>query len=402
MSEVVVLGGAGLQGAAAARALGRLDGIERVVVVDRDVHAAEQVAASIGGQAQHDQVDARDSEDVKRVLQKWQPRVVLNCVGPFRRFGPSTLTAAIASGVDYVDLLDDAEVVGSYLALDDAARAAGVTAAFGVGFTPGLTNIIGRHLATGLDSVEEIHYAYIVNATLSVPTHLMTHRVQMFARDAMIVRDGELLSVPGGSDPVELDWPGVGSFPASVCTHPEPICAHQHYPGVRHSTIRGCYTCPEFLGLLVALGTSGWGESTAFRSNGAELGPDVVIGDFLTSDVFEASATWSRMVEAEERYGAVDGVRVAVSGWQDGKLVRRAAHQICHDRWFTTHTTAAVGAALMATGVLHAPGVHSAEVFEPAPTLAALAAVGIEITEVDAEHAPEFARSGALREAVEH
>jgi short subunit dehydrogenase-like uncharacterized protein len=34
---------------------------------------------------------------------------VLNCVGPFYRFGPPVLTAAIKAGVSYLDVCDDWE-----------------------------------------------------------------------------------------------------------------------------------------------------------------------------------------------------------------------------------------------------------------------------------------------------
>jgi saccharopine dehydrogenase-like NADP-dependent oxidoreductase len=393
MSKVLVLGGAGLQGAAAAKMLSGLDGIECVVVADLDPAAAERVARGIGDQARADCVDAHDPADVRRVIDKWQPRVVLNCVGPYRRFGAATLKVAIEARVDYLDLLDDAEPLDAYFALDQAARDAGVTAVHGVGFTPGLTNIMGRYLAQDLDSVDEIHWTYLMNGTPYVPSHLWTHRVQMYADNAQIVRNGEVVSVPGGSLPVNIEWRGFGTFPAAVCTHPEPVCAQRFYGNLKHSSIRGCYTAPEFLSLLTVLGNSGWGEARTFTSQGAELRADVLIGDFLNSPIFRESVLCRNVLDAEAKYGAVDGVRVAVSGRRGRAVVRRAMQTTHPERWFCTHTTAAVCAGILATGKLHAPGVHSAEVFEPGPTLQALAAVGISIEEVSAQSAPEFVES---------
>lgn len=393
MSDVVVLGGAGIQGGSAAKVLSRFPGVERVILADRDTTAAEAVAAECGAKAVVDKVDAHDPSDVARVLRHWTPRVVLNAVGPYRRFGAGTLEAAIESGVDYVDLLDDAEVVESYYALDDAARAKGVTAVFGVGFTPGLTNIMARYLADELDAVDEIHWTYLVNGNPFVPSHLWAHRVQMYAADARIVRDGELVAVPGGSDAVDIEWKGMGTLPASVCTHPEPMCAHHYYKDLKHSTIRGCYTSPEFLNMLSVLGNAGFGDAGTFTVDGHEIRADVAVGEFLNSEPFRNSLLCKWALEAEEKYGEIDGVRVAVSGRRNGQLVRRVLQNTHKQRWFTTHTTAAVGAGLMATGHLNAPGVHSAEVFDPKPTLEALRDAGIEIEEVDAATATEFVES---------
>ena len=52
-------------------------------------------------------VDARSRESLVSAMRG--ANVVLNCVGPFYRFGPPILEAAIEARVDYVDVCDDAE-----------------------------------------------------------------------------------------------------------------------------------------------------------------------------------------------------------------------------------------------------------------------------------------------------
>lgn len=390
MSSVLIVGGAGYQGRHAAKILASRPGIDHLVLVDREGIAIDDVASELGSDVTTDYVDVRDPSAVAALLRRHQPSVVLNCAGPFRIVGADSAAAAISTGTNYIDILDDAAVVPDYLALDDRARAAGVTVICGAGFTPGLTNIIGRVLAEGLDDVEQMHWSYLVNTTLAVAPHLMTHRVQMYGSDTRVVEDGELVHVPGGSRMVDIEWPGVGTFKAGVCAHPEPLMAQRYFPTLRRASIRGCYTAPAFLELLAFLGNANFGSDTTFTSAGLELRPDVLIGDFLGSDSFKASRIWDQVLTAEQEYGPVDGVRVAVSGRRDGVQVGRVLQYVSRERWLTTHGVAAVAAELVATGAVDAPGVHSAEVLDPHLVLPALRAAGIDLGDFVESDAPEF------------
>ena len=126
VSVIVVLGGAGLQGAGAARALAANESITQVVVADRCLDQAEAIVESLGGKGVAAEVDASDLSTITQLVRTFAPSVLLNCVGPYRRFGAATLKVAIDAGVNYIDLLDDGEVVPTYFELDDEARAAGV------------------------------------------------------------------------------------------------------------------------------------------------------------------------------------------------------------------------------------------------------------------------------------
>lgn len=395
MTEILILGGAGYQGASAARILASYPSIDRLVLVDLNREVAEKVSNELGAKATADTIDVRDGEALARLLERHQPRVVLNCAGPFRSVGAHSAAAAIGAGVDYVDILDDASVVPEFLALDDSARKGGVTVLCGAGFTPGLTNIIGRILAEDLDEVKEMHWSYLVSPTLSVAPHLMTHRVQMFGPDATVIQDGDTVIVPGGSHPIEIDWPGIGAFKASICTHPEPLMARRYFPTLHHASIRASYTAPAFLDLLQMLGNAGFGDEKPIQSEGRALRPDVLAGSYLSSDTFKNSVVWHRVLEAEREYGPVDGVRVAVSGRRNGATVRRVLQYITRERWRTTHGVAAAVAKLLATGAVRAPGVQSAEAIDPALAMPALASVGIELGVPSETDAPEFHASAS-------
>jgi saccharopine dehydrogenase-like NADP-dependent oxidoreductase len=395
MSSILILGGSGYQGSNAARILAGQPEIERLILVDRDLAAVERIAEQLGGSIDIDidTVDVRDRSAVTELLKRQKPSTVLNCAGPFRIVGADSAAAAIEAGVNYVDILDDSQVVPDYVALQDSAVAKGVTVIFGAGFTPGLTNIIGRLLAEDLDEVEQIHWSYLVNPTLAVAPHLMTHRVQMFAADSLVIEDGKQKILPGGSLPVQIDWQGVGQFKAAVCTHPEPLMAQRYFPGLQRASIRGSYTAPSFLDLLTILGNANMGSADAFQHEGRDVRPDRLIGDFLGSDTFKSSTIWADVLKAEKDYGPVDGVRVAVRGQLNGAVVGRVLEYVSRERWLTTHGVAAAVAGLIAAGTVRSPGVHSAEVIDPSVIVPALGAVGINLGQFQESDAPEFAAS---------
>ncbi len=67
--------------------------------------------------------------------------------------------AAVAAGVAYASAADDAATLSSLLALDGRARAAGARVVAGCGLAPGLSDVLARHAAGALDTVDEIHVA---------------------------------------------------------------------------------------------------------------------------------------------------------------------------------------------------------------------------------------------------
>lgn len=108
MTRVIVLGGTGFFGAAAAAAL-------------RDAGVSPMTAARHGADLT---LDAQDRDSLRRALRPGD--VVLDAAGPFQARTGALAEAAIEMGCDVVDLADASGYVRRVLALADAAAAAGV------------------------------------------------------------------------------------------------------------------------------------------------------------------------------------------------------------------------------------------------------------------------------------
>ena len=146
----VFLVGAGAVGRRAARQLAESEGVERLLIADRDAGAAADAAQTMGERAEA--IDWASDRPLPGGVD-----VVASAIGgqPER----AVFQRAVEAGVPAVGCGDDADTVRSLLDLDDAAREAGVTLAAGCGLAPGLADVLARHAADAVEVVEEIHVA---------------------------------------------------------------------------------------------------------------------------------------------------------------------------------------------------------------------------------------------------
>ena len=88
--------------------------------------------------------------------------LVIHCAGPFRYRDGRVLKTCIEQGKNYIDVSDDRQFTQTALAMNDAAKAAGITAIVNSGVFPGISNSMVRQAVEQLDEVEKIHLSYVV------------------------------------------------------------------------------------------------------------------------------------------------------------------------------------------------------------------------------------------------
>jgi lysine 6-dehydrogenase len=151
--RIVVLGGCGDMGSYVVRDLIAFSDAE-VVIADYRLERAQQMAAELGDRARGVFVDAEDADMLVRVLEGADAAV--GCIGPFYHFAPKLARAAIRARVPYVDICDDWGPMDELRSMDPQAKEAGVTVINGLGWTPGITNLMAKKGAAQLDEVDEI------------------------------------------------------------------------------------------------------------------------------------------------------------------------------------------------------------------------------------------------------
>ncbi len=383
MSKLVVLGGAGGIGRVAVRAVCVLGGFDEVVVADLREDMARRVVDEIGDDRLSARaVDATDPASLAGVLVGAD--VVLNCVGPFYRFGPPILRAAIEAGVDYVDVCDDLAPTRTMLALDAAAREAGVKALVGMGNSPGLANVLVRLCADQLlDTVEAVDIMHIHGGESEEGPAVLKHRIHAMVNDVPLYIDGDFIAVrqldaSGEAHTRETDFHNVGTYPVFPYPHPETITLPKYIPGLRRATNLGVVFPLSYFRLtqdMVRVGACGTEPITVH-------GAQVVPIEFSVAHILSRRA---ELLDAAGVTQPAGCLKVVVGGTRRGEP-RTYVFQLSSSSAGAGEGTgipAAAGAVLMGTGRIDRSGVYPPEAevkpLELLPlALRAASAMGIE------------------------
>ncbi|WP_082981577.1 saccharopine dehydrogenase family protein [Mycolicibacterium mucogenicum] len=231
--KVLALGGSGGMGRRALAVLANETPVDEVIVADLDEAAAHRVAEELRAQGQAAsarRVDVSNTEALRSLIT--EADLVMNSVGPYFRFGPPVLQAAIDAGKNYIDICDDAEPTRTMFALDGQARAAGVTAIIGAGASPGFMNMLAREAAVGLDEVEDVTVAWTINnpgrnwdlmrPPRSGGVAATVHLFEQFTGTVPVIEHGGIVQ-RRTREPIYFDVAGLGRGTGYVVGHPEPL-----------------------------------------------------------------------------------------------------------------------------------------------------------------------------------
>lgn len=328
--------------------------IERLVIADRDEEKAARLAAKLGSKATALALDISDSEALAKALADVD--LVLNCAGPFYRFGREVLSAAIAAGTDYLDICDDWEPTLEMLELDDAARAAGVTAVIGMGASPGTSNLLAVLAMSECDTVDRVYTSWRASAAhfprptagqqFPEATAAIEHWVHNCTEPIKIWRDGRFVDAHALEE-LTLAYPGWGEDPVWVCGHPEPLTLPRVRPEVRESL----NVMSARRGLMDAI------TRIAERVRSGELNVRQASDELLRQPNLSGKAAGPSPSLPSNIFAVAEGVK-------DGSRVRVGAQALVQPEGNMGEMTGiplAVAALMSARGQVAKPGVHGPE-----------------------------------------
>src|SRR6478735_3561054 len=338
--RIAVIGGAGGMGRVTTADAATSEGVERVILVDRDASSAAEVAAAYGN------VEVREpGEGAAGVLAALAGAdAVVNAAT--HRLNVSVMEACLEVGAHYTDLGGLYYYAIEQYELDAAFRRAGLSAAISMGAAPGITNMLAAAAVAELDTVESIE-----------------------------IIDGreQLMQAGGGARTYHLPE---GDVECVYTIHSEPATLPRSYAdrGIRSVEWRlglpPAHTLP-----LRALVASGMASTDPVHVNGH----DVIPRDVLV-------AVLARQGGAPEDPGALERLRAHVVGTRSGERVEidadlpltQCAEWGTDSGTYSTGVPPSIAAQLLASGQALRTGVGGPEVIVPVtPFFAALAARGM-------------------------
>jgi len=365
--KIIALGGAGDMGSRAVRDLAEQPELEALVIGDYNETAARALAREIDDERVSAlKVDANDHDALVATIAPFD--VAASAVGPFYRFERKCAAAAIEAGCNYVSLCDDYDAAQAVLALDAQATDQGVTVLTGLGWTPGISNVLARKAAEQLDEVHAIEVAWGSSASDSEGFAVILHTLHIFCGTVPSWQDRTLTKVPAGSGKQRVRFPEpLGECNVFHLGHPEPVTLPLTYPDATTVTLKGGLS-EDMLNSLARL------MATLRLSN--THGKRVAVAKLLKV-----------LLPVIGRIGRpahpCSGIRVDVTGTKDGEPIT-ITYGATDNMDRLTGLPLAIGAAMLARGEITQHGVVAPEAcIAPDAFIAQLAKRDITVYEGD-------------------
>jgi saccharopine dehydrogenase-like NADP-dependent oxidoreductase len=286
--------------------------------------------------------------------------LVINCAGPFYKYGANAAIAAIETRTHYIDICDDADPLPKLFALDDAAKRAGVTVLTGMGWNPGISNVTARLGANLLDEIDEIKIAWAVGSSDAGGLGALKHTLHGISGKIPMYKDGEQIMVPAWTGLETIDYPPpLGEMPGLLFGHPEPVTLPKSIE-VKDVSVRGGINPPWNNGTLRLLRSLGLTRSR---------------------DRIDSTAGIVHRVQGLFGLGGVknSGLRIDVIGRQDGQERHLVFNMIDRIRPLTA-IPCVIAASMLLEGQISQRGVVAPEMcIEPVEFLDRLADKGVKI-----------------------
>jgi len=358
--RVFLLGGSGRFGEYAASYLAKSDIVTDIGLAGRNEAVLKRRASEVGDKAHAIIVDIRDEGRLASAIGDYD--VVVNAAGPEWEVLLPALRASIKKGTHYCDLGADGRTAEKQLELDSLAKKQNVVAIVGMGYDPGIGNLLAMQTVKQFDEVEEIVFCYL----LALPDDLLKEDVDVFRKSgkvdpswqlvlnnvagpARIYRNGSWTMVNPLDHGVEVKSPGNSTATAYPDANPEQITIPRYLPGVPNVSCVLAITPPDMSELV------------------RRQAEKITRGESTTKD---ATRSFLNIVaEDPDRWlnGSASGweMWLSVIGMKNGRRGRLTCWPV---RIGTTSIPLVVAALRILRGEVHVRGVFPPEAcFEPMP-----------------------------------
>ncbi len=378
MKKIVALGGAGVMGAELVRQLIKRTDAE-IIVADASVKALKRIAAELGKRGRTVEINVDDSAALVKLLKGAD--IAVSTIGPFYKFGNRIVNACIDAGVNFLDIDDDFDATKDCLDLNDEAKKAGIIAVIGCGASPGITNILAKHAADKLNSVDDIRIYWAQSGIDPTGPGAMLHWFHITAEQIPIFKDGKWVNVRGFTEPEVVEFmPPIGKLECYYTGHPEPVTLPRYIKGVKNVSIKGCMYPTNMMNFYKVLDEVGLGTADDFIINEQLTMPmrEVIVRITRAMPRFAPDFFKGAIRESVEVYKNIAGAqKLEVSGERKGEKIKYVYDYMSENVTQATTIPAAIGTVLIMEGKSKQKGVLGPEAtFDPAQFIAALKGEG--------------------------
>jgi len=357
MSRATVLGGGGAVGSIATKTLASSGVFSDITVGDINMAAARKtVREAKGANVTAVEFSAETAGSIRKAITG--SAVVLNCVGPFYKYGPPILKAVIGAGINYVDVCDDFDATEALLAMDEQAKKAGVSALIGMGSSPGVANVLVRFCADSLlDQVESVDIYHAHGGEKIEGAAVVKHRIHSMKMGIPMFLNGQSTTVKlfeesGRALEEETEFGNVGTYRVYAYPHPETITLPHYLKGVKRVTNLGLVLPPAYAELIKGTVRLGVTDEEPIEVRGQKVVPLEFAVAFILSQR-------ERLMKEGGITEPMGCLKIVVKGYKDGGKNTYVFSMSSRGQGMGEGTgiPAAIGAIIMATGKIKEKGV---------------------------------------------
>jgi saccharopine dehydrogenase (NAD+, L-lysine-forming) len=361
MSRVTVLGGCGVVGSIAVETLASSGVFSEVVIADINIAQANRLVERLGqGNVSASEFDAASPHGIRNAIAG--SSVVLNCVGPYYKYGPSILKEVIESKINYVDVCDDLDATEKLLDMDGNARKAGISALIGMGSSPGIANLLVKFCADSLlDQVEVVDIYHAHGGEKVEGPAVVKHRIHSMKMDIPMFLDSKFTTVKlfedsGKSLEEEVEFQDVGTYSVYAYPHPETITLPKFLKGIKRVTNLGLVLPPAYAELIKGMVRLGVTDEEPMEVQGHQIAPLEFAVAFILSQRH-------RLMQEAGLIEPMGCLKIVVKGNKNGEQSSYIFSMSSRGQGMGegTGVPAALGTMLMATGKVKPEGVNPPE-----------------------------------------
>ena len=361
MSRVTVLGGGGVVGSIAAETLASSGVFSEVVIADINIAQANRVVERLGqGNVSAIEFDAANPHSIRNSIAG--SLVVLNCVGPYYKYGPIILKEVIESKINYVDVCDDLDATEKLLDMDGNARKAGISALIGMGSSPGIANLLVKFCADSLlDQVDVVDIYHAHGGEKVEGPAVVKHRIHSMKMDIPMFLDSKFTTVrlfedSGKSLEEEVEFQDVGTYSVYAYPHPETITLPKFLKGIKRVTNLGLVLPPDYAELIKGIVMLSVTDEEPMEVQGHQIAPLEFAVAFILSQRH-------RLMQEAGLIEPMGCLKIVVKGNKNGEQSSYIFSMSSRGQGMGegTGVPAALGTMLMATGRVKPKGVNPPE-----------------------------------------
>jgi saccharopine dehydrogenase (NAD+, L-lysine forming) len=388
MSKVLIVGAGGVGSVVVHKCAQVPEVFSDILLASRRIVRCAKIAAEVAElqkrTIQTAQVDADDVEEMRSLIRRFRPAIVINVALPYQDL--SIMDACLAEHVDYLDTANyEPRDVAKFeykwqWAYRDRYRDSRLMALLGSGFDPGVTNIFcayaQKHLFDEIETIDILDcnggshgHPFATNFNPEINIREITQPGRYW--EAGEWRETDPLSVK-----MDYDFPGVGVRKAYLLYHEELESLVQNIRGLHR--IRFWMTFgEEYLTHLRVLQNVGMTRIDEVDYKGTKVVPV----EFLKQLLPDPSTLGAN-------YSGKTSIGCEIVGKKNGSTRKIFIYNICDhtECWkevraqavsYTTGVPAMIGAKMMLTDQWRGNGVFNVEEFDPDPFMQGLMQHGL-------------------------